>query len=137
MFYTFRHLVHDTATALPVLCDRRVEKHRNPELWRLISVELSSPMHADPKDAVNIFLDTKCKKAIGMHWVRFFCFSPTSFCFMVFIPTFSPTPLLHLTSPHFVSTIPFVHHTAECAKQMKQSTDGKETPQPALKVEGI
>lgn len=72
MFYTFRHLVHDTATALPVLCDRRVEKHRNPELWRLISVELFSPMHADPKDAVNIFLDTKCKKAIGMHWVRFF-----------------------------------------------------------------
>ncbi|KAI5812162.1 putative Zn-dependent hydrolase/oxidoreductase family protein [Pyronema omphalodes] len=29
---------------------------------------IMSPMHADPKDAVNIFLDTKCKKAIGMHW---------------------------------------------------------------------
>lgn len=25
-------------------------------------------MHANPKDSVNIFLDTKCKKAIGMHW---------------------------------------------------------------------
>ena len=29
----------------------------------------NSPMHADPKDAVNIFVDTKCKKALGMHWV--------------------------------------------------------------------
>lgn len=27
-----------------------------------------SPMHADPQDAVNIFLDTKCKRALGMHW---------------------------------------------------------------------
>lgn len=29
---------------------------------------LWSPVHADPKDAVNIFFDTKCKKALGMHW---------------------------------------------------------------------
>jgi N-acyl-phosphatidylethanolamine-hydrolysing phospholipase D len=27
-----------------------------------------SAMHADPKDAVNIFVDTKCKRALGMHW---------------------------------------------------------------------
>jgi L-ascorbate metabolism protein UlaG (beta-lactamase superfamily) len=27
-----------------------------------------SPMHADPHDAVQIFQDTKCKKALGMHW---------------------------------------------------------------------
>lgn len=27
-----------------------------------------SAMHADPKDSVNIFLDTKCKRALGMHW---------------------------------------------------------------------
>ena len=27
-----------------------------------------SPMHADPHDAVNIFKDTKCAKALGMHW---------------------------------------------------------------------
>ena len=27
-----------------------------------------SPWHANPKDSVNIFLDTKCKKALGMHW---------------------------------------------------------------------
>lgn len=25
-------------------------------------------MHANPKDSVNIFIDTKCKKALGMHW---------------------------------------------------------------------
>jgi len=30
-----------------------------------------SPMHASPKDAVNIFLDTKCKRAFGMHWGTF------------------------------------------------------------------
>ncbi|KAF2795258.1 Metallo-hydrolase/oxidoreductase [Melanomma pulvis-pyrius CBS 109.77] len=29
---------------------------------------IMSPMHANPKDSVNIFLETKCKKAIGMHW---------------------------------------------------------------------
>jgi L-ascorbate metabolism protein UlaG (beta-lactamase superfamily) len=29
---------------------------------------LMSPMHADPHDAVNIFQDTKCKSALGMHW---------------------------------------------------------------------
>ena len=25
-------------------------------------------MHADPHDAVQIFQDTKCRKALGMHW---------------------------------------------------------------------
>ncbi|KAL2008369.1 hypothetical protein VTN00DRAFT_8351 [Thermoascus crustaceus] len=29
---------------------------------------IMSPMHADPHDAVNIFQDTKCKRALGMHW---------------------------------------------------------------------
>jgi L-ascorbate metabolism protein UlaG (beta-lactamase superfamily) len=29
---------------------------------------IMSPMHADPHDAVNIFQDTKCRKALGMHW---------------------------------------------------------------------
>ncbi|KAF2644752.1 putative Zn-dependent hydrolase/oxidoreductase family protein [Massarina eburnea CBS 473.64] len=29
---------------------------------------IMSPMHANPKDSVSIFLDTKCKKALGMHW---------------------------------------------------------------------
>lgn len=27
-----------------------------------------SPMHANPVDSVNIFVDTKCKKAMGIHW---------------------------------------------------------------------
>lgn len=27
-----------------------------------------SPMHANPFDSVNIFKDTKCKRALGMHW---------------------------------------------------------------------
>lgn len=25
-------------------------------------------MHANPKDAVNIFRDTRCKRALGIHW---------------------------------------------------------------------
>ncbi|KAF2712382.1 Metallo-hydrolase/oxidoreductase [Pleomassaria siparia CBS 279.74] len=29
---------------------------------------IMSPMHANPTDSVNIFLDTKCTRAIGMHW---------------------------------------------------------------------
>ncbi|KAH8691606.1 putative Zn-dependent hydrolase/oxidoreductase family protein [Talaromyces proteolyticus] len=29
---------------------------------------IMSPMHADPHDAVNIFQDTKCQRALGMHW---------------------------------------------------------------------
>ena len=27
-----------------------------------------SPMHANPYDSVNIFKDTKCNKAMGIHW---------------------------------------------------------------------
>ncbi|KAK3634940.1 hypothetical protein LTR56_005810 [Elasticomyces elasticus] len=29
---------------------------------------IMSPMHANPYDSVNIFVDTKCKKALGIHW---------------------------------------------------------------------
>ncbi|KAB8339032.1 hypothetical protein FH972_021968 [Carpinus fangiana] len=29
---------------------------------------IMSPMHANPYDSVNIFLDTKCKRAMGIHW---------------------------------------------------------------------
>ena len=29
---------------------------------------IMSAMHANPRDAVEIFRDTKCKKALGMHW---------------------------------------------------------------------
>jgi N-acyl-phosphatidylethanolamine-hydrolysing phospholipase D len=27
-----------------------------------------SSVHANPKDSANIFVDTKCRKALGMHW---------------------------------------------------------------------
>ena len=27
-----------------------------------------SAMHANPFDSVNIFVDTRCKRALGMHW---------------------------------------------------------------------
>lgn len=29
---------------------------------------IMSPMHANPFDSVNIFVDTKCQRALGMHW---------------------------------------------------------------------
>ena len=29
---------------------------------------IMSPMHANPFDSVNIFKDTRCKRALGMHW---------------------------------------------------------------------
>ncbi|TKA81370.1 hypothetical protein B0A55_02071 [Friedmanniomyces simplex] len=29
---------------------------------------IMSPMHANPYDSVNIFVDTKCKRALGIHW---------------------------------------------------------------------
>ncbi|OCK86324.1 Metallo-hydrolase/oxidoreductase [Lepidopterella palustris CBS 459.81] len=29
---------------------------------------IMSSMHANPKDSVNIFVDTKCRRALGMHW---------------------------------------------------------------------
>lgn len=32
-------------------------------IWSLVS-----PMHANPFDSVNIFKDTRCKKAMGIHW---------------------------------------------------------------------
>lgn len=29
---------------------------------------MMSPMHANPFDSVNIFIDTKCRRALGIHW---------------------------------------------------------------------
>ncbi len=29
---------------------------------------IMSSMHANPFDSVNIFIDTRCKRALGMHW---------------------------------------------------------------------
>jgi N-acyl-phosphatidylethanolamine-hydrolysing phospholipase D len=30
--------------------------------------DVMSPMHTNPFDSVNIFVDTKCKRAMGIHW---------------------------------------------------------------------
>lgn len=29
---------------------------------------IMSPWHSNPFDSVNIFMDTRCKRALGMHW---------------------------------------------------------------------
>ncbi|KAF2025993.1 Metallo-hydrolase/oxidoreductase [Setomelanomma holmii] len=48
--------------------------HRGPFDLGLIPIGAYEPrymfsgMHADPRDAANIFVDTRCKKALGMHW---------------------------------------------------------------------
>ena len=40
-----------------------------------------SPMHANPFDSVNIFKDTKCKRAMGIHWGTWLDFpSPIFLC---------------------------------------------------------
>ncbi|PVI04905.1 Metallo-hydrolase/oxidoreductase [Periconia macrospinosa] len=51
-----------------------IGQHRGPFDLGLIPIGayeprwVMSPMHANPKDSVNIFVDTKCRKALGMHW---------------------------------------------------------------------
>jgi N-acyl-phosphatidylethanolamine-hydrolysing phospholipase D len=35
---------------------------------------IMSPMHANPFDSVNIFVDTQCKRALGIHWGMFCSF---------------------------------------------------------------
>jgi L-ascorbate metabolism protein UlaG (beta-lactamase superfamily) len=63
----YAHLPHCPAFA-------QVGKLRGPFDLGLIPIGayeprwIMSPMHASPKDSVNIFVDTKCKKALGMHW---------------------------------------------------------------------
>ena len=46
-----------------------------------------SSMHANPFDSVNIFLDTKCQKALGMHWGTV-SRSPSLYLFFFFPPHF-------------------------------------------------
>jgi N-acyl-phosphatidylethanolamine-hydrolysing phospholipase D len=52
----------------------QIGAHRGPFDLGLIPIGAYAPrwmfsaMHADPKDAVNIFVDTKCWRALGMHW---------------------------------------------------------------------
>ncbi|PSN67471.1 Metallo-hydrolase/oxidoreductase [Corynespora cassiicola Philippines] len=63
----YAHLPHCPAFA-------QIGEHRGPFDLGLIPIGayeprfVMSPMHANPKDSVNIFVDTKCKKALGMHW---------------------------------------------------------------------
>ncbi|KAL5118083.1 hypothetical protein ACEQ8H_004071 [Pleosporales sp. CAS-2024a] len=52
----------------------QIGTHRGPFDLGLIPIGAYEPrwmwsaVHADPKDAVNIFVDTKCRRALGMHW---------------------------------------------------------------------
>jgi N-acyl-phosphatidylethanolamine-hydrolysing phospholipase D len=52
----------------------QIGAHRGPFDLGLIPIGAYAPrwafsgMHADPHDAVNIFRDTRCKRALGMHW---------------------------------------------------------------------
>ncbi|CBX99765.1 hypothetical protein IAQ61_003002 [Plenodomus lingam] len=52
----------------------QIGKHRGPFDLGLIPIGAYDPrwlfsnVHANPKDAVNIFVDTKCRRALGMHW---------------------------------------------------------------------
>lgn len=52
----------------------QIGKHRGPFDLGLIPIGAYEPrwmfsnVHANPKDAVNIFVDTKCARALGMHW---------------------------------------------------------------------
>lgn len=53
---------------------KEIGAHRGPFDLGLIPIGayspryIMSPMHANPFDSVNIFVDTKCKKALGIHW---------------------------------------------------------------------
>lgn len=52
----------------------QIGEHRGPFDLGLIPIGayeprwVMSPMHANPKDSVNIFVDTRCRRALGMHW---------------------------------------------------------------------
>lgn len=52
----------------------QIGAHRGPFDLGLIPIGaydprwIMSPMHANPKDAVNIFADVQCRRALGMHW---------------------------------------------------------------------
>ncbi|RMZ91731.1 hypothetical protein DV736_g1069, partial [Chaetothyriales sp. CBS 134916] len=52
----------------------QIGEHRGPFDLGLIPIGaysprfIMSPMHANPRDAVEIFRETRCKHALGMHW---------------------------------------------------------------------
>ncbi|EMC92774.1 hypothetical protein BAUCODRAFT_76981 [Baudoinia panamericana UAMH 10762] len=53
---------------------KQIGEHRGPFDLGLIPIGaydprfIMSPMHANPYDSVNIFVDTKCERAMGIHW---------------------------------------------------------------------
>ena len=53
---------------------RDIGRYRGPFDLGLIPIgayaprHIMSPMHANPFDSVNIFMDTRCKRARGIHW---------------------------------------------------------------------
>lgn len=62
-------------SSLPVCpAFKQIGKHQGPFDLGLIPIGAYDPrwimssMHANPMDAVNIMIDTKCQKALGMHW---------------------------------------------------------------------
>ncbi|KAJ5174618.1 uncharacterized protein N7482_000495 [Penicillium canariense] len=66
---------HDPKYGFPVCpAFKQVGEFRGPFDLGLIPIGAYAPRHmfssahADPHDAVHIFQDTKCKKALGMHW---------------------------------------------------------------------
>ncbi|KAJ5692868.1 N-acyl-phosphatidylethanolamine-hydrolyzing phospholipase D [Penicillium macrosclerotiorum] len=66
---------HDPKHNFPVCpAFKQVGEFRGPFDLGLIPIgayaprHIFSPAHVDPHDAVEIFQDTKCKKALGMHW---------------------------------------------------------------------
>jgi L-ascorbate metabolism protein UlaG (beta-lactamase superfamily) len=66
---------HDPKHNFPVCpAFKQVGEFRGPFDLGLIPIGAYAPRHiwsaahADPHDAVDIFKDTKCKKALGMHW---------------------------------------------------------------------
>lgn len=54
---------------------QQIGQHRGPFDLGLIPIGaydprfIMSPMHANPYDSVNIFSDTQCERALGIHWV--------------------------------------------------------------------
>ncbi|KAF2865985.1 beta-lactamase superfamily domain-containing protein [Massariosphaeria phaeospora] len=63
----YAHLPHCPAFA-------QIGTHRGPFDLGLIPIGayeprfVMSPMHANPTDSVHIFADTRCRRALGMHW---------------------------------------------------------------------
>ncbi|KAF2663689.1 Metallo-hydrolase/oxidoreductase [Microthyrium microscopicum] len=53
---------------------KEIGKHRGPFDLGMIPIGaydprfIMSPVHANPFDSANIFVDSNCKKALGMHW---------------------------------------------------------------------